>query len=313
MSTASALDAIRRYSRSEPRYCRPSDPPVTLPQVPGVRFFTLGPPRDEKLIKRSDPSKAHPEVYELAMALTGENTFFAAMGGMGAAAGDGWEEFAELACPFDASHRVGEEVAREMPWFQKHYWGEAEGEPFLDQSWRRIDSEWLQSAGQIALQLDSDTNNTSLALAIELVESGRVLLFPADAQVGNWLSWKDLRWTVRNAAGERVEVTGPDLLKRTVLYKVGHHGSHNATLREFGLELMTSDELVAMLPVSRKMALKKGWKKMPFEPLMNRLSEKTNGRILRVDDSKPLDPSIWRRFLDNVTERELYFEYKIYL
>jgi hypothetical protein len=311
-STSSALQAVRRYSRSEPRYCRPADAPVTMPQVPGVRFFVLGPPQDEKLIKRSDPSKAHPEVYDLAMALTPENTFFAAVArGMGAAGGDGWTELSELACPFDASHRIPEDLARETPWFQKHYLGEAEGESLIDQSWRRIDSEWMESAAQFALQLDSDTNNTSLALAVELVESGRVLLFPADAQVGNWLSWKDLRWTVRNAAGERVDVTGPDLLARTVLYKVGHHGSHNATLREFGLELMTSDELVAMVPVDRSMALKKRWTRMPFEPLMKRLAEKTSGRILRVDDSEPLDRRIWKRFLDNVRENDLYYEYRI--
>jgi hypothetical protein len=47
----------------------------------------------------------------------------------------------------------------------------------------------LGLAGRLALQLDSDTNNTSLVLAFELGKSGRVLLFPGDAQVGNWLSW----------------------------------------------------------------------------------------------------------------------------
>src|SRR6266699_2202355 len=68
--------------------------------------------------------------------------------------------------------------------------------------------------------LDSMTNNTSLVLAIELAD-GDVLLFAADAQVGNWLSWQDLKWTVGTSP-----VTGPDLLKRTIFYKVGHHGSH---------------------------------------------------------------------------------------
>jgi hypothetical protein len=35
-----------------------------------------------------------------------------------------------------------------------------------------------------------------------------------------------------------VKVKAEDLLERTVLYKVGHHASHNATLRQKGLELM---------------------------------------------------------------------------
>lgn len=75
-----------------------------------------------------------------------------------------------------------------------------------------------------------------LAIAIELVESGKVLLFPGDAQFGNWNSWKRLKWTIQLADGTSKEVLIDDLLKRTVFYKVGHHGSHNATLRKSGLK-----------------------------------------------------------------------------
>ena len=76
-------------------------------------------------------------------------------------------------------------------------------------------------AGRLALQLDSHTNNTSLALAFELIPSGRVLLFPGDAQVGNWMSWSGRRWQVQEGTTAR-NVTTEDLLVRTVLYKVGH-------------------------------------------------------------------------------------------
>lgn len=41
----------------------------------------------------------------------------------------------------------------------------------------------------------------------------------------NWRSWSEGSFTDGTA-----EVTVKDLLGRTVLYKVGHHGSHNATL-----------------------------------------------------------------------------------
>ena len=94
-------------------------------------------------------------------------------------------------------------------------------------------------------------------------------MFSADAQVGNWLSWQDLKWKV-----DGKEVTGPDLLERTIFYKVGHHGSHNATLRELGLEKMTSLKL-AFVPVDKKMAVKKRWNAMPLNSLMKRLNEKT--------------------------------------
>ena len=94
-------------------------------------------------------------------------------------------------------------------------------------------------------------------VAIELADQD-VLLFAADAQIGNWLSWQDLHWKL----GDRT-VTGPDLLKRTVLYKVGHHGSHNATLREKGLELMQKLS-VALLPVDERLAKQKRWARIPL-------------------------------------------------
>ena len=94
-----------------------------------------------------------------------------------------------------------------------------------DASWRRIDDEWLYSAETLALKLNTGINNTSLVLAFELPKSKKVLFFAADAQRGNWVSWKDV--TFKDGAET---VTAKDLLARTVLYKVGHHGSHNATL-----------------------------------------------------------------------------------
>ena len=145
--------------------------------------------------------------------------------------------------------------------------------------WRRIDSEWLGSATELALALQSYTNNTSLVLALELGEPGKgdVLLFAADAQVGNWESWQ--AWTCKSGD---VKVTGPDLLKRTIFYKVGHHGSYNATLRKHGVEEM--DGLKAsIIPVDEKEALKKRWGRMPLPDLIAALEKKAPGMILRTD------------------------------
>ena len=63
-------------------------------------------------------------------------------------------------------------------------------------------------------------------------------------------------------------MTGPDLLRRTIFYKVGHHGSHNATLREKGLEQMSGLK-VAMIPVDHEMAVKKRWVHMPLPELVH--------------------------------------------
>ena len=312
-STEDALQVVRDCSRRTPRFCRPQEAPIKLREIPGVRFFVLGPPENEKLIKRSDPSKRHSEVYEEAdRALNLDNAFFAA-----ALPGDTPESLREVSQPFDRCYQIPVEQARQGRFFQRHYYGE-DPEPtrFRDQSWRWIQTDWLSMASQLALQLDNDTNNTSLALAIELVDSGKVLLFPADAQVGNWLSWSELSWTIDSR-----KITAEDLLSRTVLYKVGHHGSHNATLRDQGLEKMQSEDLIALIPVDRAMAQKKRWN-MPFPPLFRRLLEKTNGRVLQVDDTEKIkdrqppdglevSASLWRAFQKSVSETELYYEIRI--
>lgn len=153
---------------------------------------------------------------------------------------------------------------------------------------RRIDGDWLGAAETLGLKIDGDVNNTSLALAIE-VPGRHVLLFPADAQVGNWLSWHDQTYpskpNVKVDGGE----TASDILSRVVLYKVGHHGSHNATAKAKGLELMTSPHLAAMIPVVEEVAREQknksnpnGWA-MPYDDLYSRLKAKTAQRIVRGD------------------------------
>ena len=158
-------------------------------------------------------------------------------------------------------------------------------------TWRRIDGEWLQQAGRLALFLDSYTNNSSLVLAIELIKSGKVLLFVGDAQTGNWLSWKDIKWNTEEIDKDFKTF---DLLHNTVLYKVGHHASHNATLVE-GLEAMTREDLIAMIPVHKddpNITKENGWK-MPAQNLYRNLKQKTNKRVLRMDDgyADQCDPS----------------------
>jgi hypothetical protein len=131
-------------------------------------------------------------------------------------------------------------------------------------------------------------------LAIELA-GGDVLLFVADAQVGKWESWHDLTWTVDGKT-----VTGPDLLSRTIFYKVGHHGSHNATLKENGLELMTNLRIAA-IPVNHQMAVKKRWGNMPLPELVTALVAKTGGKVLRIDQDLAAP-------VQGVVETDLYFD-----
>lgn len=278
-TTADAFEKVKAMGTRPVRYCRPSDQPLHLTD-PDVRLYVLGPPRDEKLIRRTLPSKVSPETYGLAL------------DGGGVLPVDVHKALVSLDDdpPFAATSAIPVSVARNLEFFHHRYWGIDEDGP----DWRRIDSEWLDDASELALALDGATNNTSLVLAIELGGSD-VLLFVADAQVGNWESWQSLSWDVD---GRRV--TGPDLLRRTIFYKVGHHGSHNATLRQNGLEQMTNLAFAA-IPVDHAMAVKKRWGKMPLEELEAALKLKTGGRVLRNDQNP--DPAI-----PGVTVDPLYFE-----
>jgi hypothetical protein len=315
-STGQAMENAIGLSSKPPRYCSPTDDPFNVPEIPGVRFYVLGPPHNEQRIKRALPTKSGKETYFSQVALSPETAFMmAACRGAAEQTDLNDRALQELARPFDSSWSITKEEASDISFFRERYLG-SQGSP--DESWRTIDTAWLGTAGQLALQLDTYTNNTSLVLAMEFTETGKVFLFAADAQVGNWLSWSDQAWQVGEGS-TRKEVSAEDLLRRTVLYKVGHHGSHNATLRTNGLEMMTSPELIALVPVDRKMAIQKRWVGMPFLALMNRLMEKTAGRVLRGDDElTPAQRSapagtpipIWTRFQQNVKRSQdgLYYE-----
>ena len=298
--TRQGLDAARNFvPRKDLRYCRPKDAPVSFPEAPDFRFYVLGPPVDEAAIRRTDvKSERYPR-----LALSGQlnmDAFAAAAAELLDVAAEPGATNPDRYCPFDAVHRLpipavesgalgldGGGPARSRSgasaldrYFDLRYFGNApvyDGQG-ADQKWRRIDGDWLMAASDFALQLDRFTNNTSLALAIEHIPSGRVLLFAADAQVGNWLSWQDLSWTV----GDNT-VRGPDLLKRTVFYKVGHHGSENATLSTKGLEEMVSKDLVAFIPVFETTAKARNWNFMPLPRIMDELTKRTGGRTVRAD------------------------------
>ncbi|WP_412479597.1 hypothetical protein [Azonexus sp. IMCC34839] len=293
--TRSAFDYLSKRSGVSVRYCRPTDDPVMLAGG-NVRAYVLGPPEDEDLIKRSAPSKAGREVYEVSSELFMDQQLETAFERLSGTVANDREN-----CPFETAFQIdiasSTLMSPELLALKTATWDQ---EP-----WRQIDSDWTAIAESLALNLDQHTNNTCLVIAFELVATGQVLLFAADAQVGNWLSWQDVKWTLKSDPTMREqEISGPDLLARTVFYKVGHHGSHNATLRAAGLEQMTSKDLIAFVPVDKSQAEKNRWHEMPFEPLMNRLREKTAGRVVRSDAT--VEPDLANDLSD--TEKRKFLE-----
>jgi hypothetical protein len=239
----------------------------------GVKVFVLGPPKSVAAIGKDDPG-AKDGYHKQKSAFF--NGFSAILGAVESSLADGSPE-KRAGCPFSERQAVPIEAAQQTEFFRQLYsFGDAEH----PEAFRGIDDLAAESLGSLALRLDSHINNTSLVLAFQLPD-GKVLLFPGDAQAGNWKSWaardKPLAFT-------QPKTDAHELLKNTVFYKVGHHGSHNATPRTYGLELMTNPELRAFVPVDHVIAQSAGYGEMPLIEIMNELTRRTGGFVVRSDE-----------------------------
>jgi hypothetical protein len=325
------LGEVKRWLREDlttkVKYLEPHGEAIEL--VPGVRVFPLGPPIKEAFIRQMNASKQNPETYHSGFSFSSVPAFNS-LGDSTANLPAKPESASELVKPFERHWLIA--TAAGPRWRtpvrpEEQAYGRMQGQAFFaerygftkgdSEAWRRIDNNWLAEAENLAIQLDSLTNNSSLALAIEVGSARRVILMAADAQVGNWLSWHEGTWTANGDNGATLTVTAEDLLRRTVLYKVGHHGSHNATLKQKGLEMMTSEDLVAMIPVDQSFANNvKNWK-MPYPELLADITRRTKGRVIRADHGLPakaeLDDSAKLKFFKLARETRLYSEYLVLL
>ncbi len=276
----------------------------------GVNVYVLGPPRSS-MINKSTPSHGNAQETYLGIDRLGMSSFID--GALAVGAAENSQDHVDHGSPFGEELGVTPQTAESQEFFQRTYFAD-------DEAYRKIENNWLDITGQFALQLDGAINNTSLVLAIELADTGKVLLFPGDAQVGSWLSWHDYQWDVTGGSGcDQPKVrTATDLLNNTVLYKVSHHGSHNATVKEKGLELMKHPELVAMIPEKED-----SYSGILYQPLMDRLNELCKGRVLvsadknfppdrlRAERPPELSSGEWKTFKDNLVVDRVYVEYTI--
>jgi beta-lactamase superfamily II metal-dependent hydrolase len=310
------------------RYLRPHEEIMTLPGMADTRVFVLGPPKDPDLLKTLDP-EGDEEFRGHALSSASAGNYFAA-----AAQGDGK---AGGKPPFANRYVIANSKAmrdrQHGKFFKTHYGDEktaparstAGGEYEADDNpaWRRIDTEWLYSSEQLALDMNGQTNNSSMVLAFELGKGGKVLLFAADAQRGNWLSWAKAGWK-----DGKETVTTKDLLSRTVLYKAGHHCSHNATLNGqpsdtyANLSWMAQGdhgrEFTAMITAVRKWAeTQNGWDH-PFKAIKDELVKKASGRVFqtdtdleqmtKADNSSQIE---WADFQSRTGGERLFFDYTV--
>ena len=254
-------------------YCRAGDL-IDLTSSSGAVAYVLGP---AATIGSTTPGQPEP-ADDLGRTL---RAFFGASGPRQAQA------CPDPTVPFDSKFQIQVDDAEEVDFFRDHYFG---SQPHDRESWRRIDCEGITGAGLHAERLIRDANDESLVLAFELPDH-RVLLFTGNSDVGHWESWQrtpDGRprgWKVGNR-----RITVPELLSRTILYKVGNHGSPATHQWEVGLETLTRVGLTAMITADAYVSRAKGWK-IPFDPLMLRLQQITEGRTIQADQPIPSEPS----------------------
>ncbi|HUP18262.1 MAG TPA: hypothetical protein VM848_19710 [Acidimicrobiia bacterium] len=120
-----------------------------------------------------------------------------------------------------------------------------------------------------AAALESAVNNTSLMLAFEIGDA--VLLFPGDSQWGSWQLSRD-------------DSQHMDLLRRCTFYKVGHHGSHNASPRFF----LEDKRLTNLWGAAISVTPHGSYTRIPKQELLDHLNNKLGGgpaapRLVRSD------------------------------
>jgi hypothetical protein len=125
-----------------------------------------------------------------------------------------------------------------------------EGRWFRD----RLQSVTGQGLLEIVRQLDDQMNNTSLILLFEVF--GRKLLFPGDAQFENWSY-------AMTEAPDKARVA--KLVAEVDFYKVGHHGSLNATPRQWLWQAFKKRERKQLQTMISTMAGKHGKKRSNTE------------------------------------------------
>ncbi|MVM28926.1 hypothetical protein GO755_02695 [Spirosoma sp. HMF4905] len=257
----------KNLAKNNITYFQPGQIIENIEHAEGIRFYVLGPPTSIDAIKTESGPEG--ETYSHSHNSEGaDNDAFAT-----AVLNLGVPQPPASLFPFDKNYELN--TAGTAP--------TAIEAIYEKDAWRRIDHEWLNSAGSLALRMNSATNNLSLALAIEFVDSGRVMLFPGDAEYGSWDSWHKINWSVKGKDGT-TPLTTAELLNRTVFYKVAHHLSHNGSAKKRGVELMNHPDLAAMATLDYG-KISKGWKNtMPNHDLIQALLTRTKGRLMIMQE-----------------------------
>jgi hypothetical protein len=223
-SNAVALDLLKHGFGVTPEYYKGTDKPLLPKELTdaGLTANILGPPpvADLDLMKLMDLQK------NVGQYLAGDN---------GPEEPKDWAPFSSD-WEVDPEKRIGDTRERYRPesfreWAEpRKSWGPI-GESEADKARSRMELQLQQSQPVAALtaakQLNSFLNNQSLV--VQFMFKGKNLLFVGDAQAGNWEHWLFGTDKPDKAASGAMNALARQILTSLDFYKVGHHGSGNAT------------------------------------------------------------------------------------
>jgi len=253
------MDFVKnRLKKQKIRYFKPGEVLNKIEGLPGIRILVLGPPETWDALKKESGGKG--ESYDHNKILAESDAFAMAL------LKSDTEDSGDL-MPFDDDYLAGPDNEELKDSYR-----------LATNAWRSIDNDWLYGAGNLALRVNSITNNLSLALAIEFEDSGKVMLFPGDAEYGSWASWHKIGWNISPYNDKKPMME--DLLNRTVFYKVAHHLSNNGTAKRLGTDMMTHPDLAVMATLDYN-TISSQWKTtMPNRGLLQDLILRSRGRLI---------------------------------
>ncbi|HEX2042128.1 MAG TPA: hypothetical protein VHF24_05765 [Acidimicrobiales bacterium] len=226
--------------------------------VPGMSAEVLGPPTVDQFPDVVNARARDPEYWMLYQGLVTSGLSATALG---IDDDDGEDEDDEWPAPRPT-----------------HSWVPALDIPPGPARWlaERLQSQQVQSLQRIVRSLDDALNNTSLILLLTV--GNRRLLFPGDAQIENW------RFTLDRLPKDKKL---RNRLQSVDLYKVGHHGSRNASPRSL-LKLWGDDKrLVSLMSTSAGVHGKSEETAVPRATLVAALEKGT--RLFSTEDLGPTE------------------------
>lgn len=268
-----ALDLLKNRLGVKPQYLQAGDEPH-LPKSlrsMGLSARVLGPPpiEDIDLMKLMDLKKGVGQYLALAA--------------LDATSSSGWQPFA-AAWEVDPEGLSPYTFSEWMPWKGGELGHKADDElgrkarPRFEEV---LDESTPEALALAAKKLDGFLNNQSLVILFTF--HGKNLLFAGDAQGGNWEHWLFETDDAEKAPMGPLARSAKDILGTIDVYKVGHHGSTNATPKIVAKELRHG--AVAMCSTEADVYGESDETAVPLEELMTALEDQ---RTLVRSDAIPV-------------------------